>query len=72
MGDKITLFVPTFAKGSELRLEVGFLFGYLREPVSVVGADGGLALQDTLLHFQIIDLADGIFNGRRSGVLAQR
>ena len=38
----------------------------------MIRAHGGFAFQDSLLDGEIVDLADAVFNGGRSGVLSQR
>ena len=38
----------------------------------MIFADGGLALENVLLYFEVVDAAGGIFDGRRDCVLAER
>ena len=48
-----------------------FLLRKVSQSFLVIDADGSLALQNALLHFQVVDLPNGVFDRRRSRTLAQ-
>ena len=55
----------------EARGNFCFLLGDIGEAFGMIDADGSFALENALLHVEIIDLAHGIFDQGRRGVLPE-
>src|ERR1017187_5567894 len=51
--------------------DASFIGGNFFEALGVIGAGSGFAFEDALLHGEIVLAADGVFDGRRRGVVSQ-
>ena len=49
-----------------------FFLRQLCQSFGVIDADCSLPLQNALLHFQVVNLSDRVFDRRRSRILSQR
>src|SRR5271166_4963254 len=72
LDDQIALLVPALSQHRKLRLSVRLLLLDLLQAFAVIDANRTLAPQDALLHFQVIDLPNGVFDSRGRSVLPQR
>src|ERR1700736_6350800 len=72
LGDQFALLVPALLQSLELGGGRGFLFFNLPQLLLVVSAHDRLAIENSLLYLEGVDLARGVFERRRSGVLSQR
>ena len=65
-------FIAAFFESLEARGDFRFLLGDGGEAFGMIDADSGFAFEDALLDFEVVDLAQGVFDHRRRGVLSER
>ncbi len=70
-GDEVAFFFPAVLQRLQFLFGGRFQRGDFRELLLVIGAYALFTIQNAGLHFERIDLAREVFDGRRRGVLAE-
>ena len=72
LADQVALLLPAPLQFGQSAFHRRLVFRHRRQPLGVIRAQRGFALQNARLHGAIVDLPRGVFDRRRRRVLPQR